>query len=414
MANTFTIGRLSFTSPRALAESAMPSDGKNSLERNISINGTLVANSLADAKNIRDELISLSNSNLIVPFTYEGDSTYGGYCQVDSADVNTQHLFGNGLFKYSLNLRIKGRAGETSFESNLTGGLLTNAHSYSSSNTYGPTHALPVNAYNYAHGEAPTTHSRATNNGTVYLFIDQNLRDAQANWQVAPENYYKGAAQITIDNYVKNGYLTKDNPNAVVLDNGIIQVTSGSVLNESRLNLKFYDNGEFVSEREVSFSMGAGFTEWNTWKSVQILRNDAEEASIRLVTYSEDAGDGKLTLDLTLRRGMHHVSFVATQSGTSSRSAVSRINCKLETANTVATNSVGYTETASDSDGQKFFVKSPQGITASASDRNLHIASAQFKGILGYIYGTDAFDGEDAIFEQYMESTYEQVRLVRS
>ena len=63
MANTFTIGRLSFTSPRALAESSIPSDGKNSLERNISINGTLVANSLADAKNIRDELISLSNSN---------------------------------------------------------------------------------------------------------------------------------------------------------------------------------------------------------------------------------------------------------------------------------------------------------------------------------------------------------------
>lgn len=414
MANTFTIGRLSFTSPRALAESSIPSDGKNSLERNISINGTLVANSLADAKNIRDELISISNSNLIVPFTYEGDSTYGGYCQVDSADVNTQHLFGKGLFKYSLNLRIKGRAGETSFESNLTGSLLTNAHSYSSSNNYGPTHALPVNAYNYAHGEAPTTNSRATNNGTVYLFTDQNLRDAQANWQVAPENYYKGAAQITVDNYVKNGYLTKDNPNAVVLDNGIIQVTSGSVLNESRLNLKFYDNGEFVSEREVSFSMGAGFTEWNTWKSVQILRNDAEEASIRLVTYSEDAGDGKLTLDLTIRRGMHHVAFVATQSGTASRSAVSRINSQLITANTVTTTSTGYFEASADSDGQKFFAMSPQGVTASVSDRNMHISSAQFKGIFGYQTGSDAYNQADAIFEQYMESTYEQVRLVRS
>jgi hypothetical protein len=414
MANTFTIGRLSFTSPRALAESAMPSDGKNSLERNISINGTLVANSLADAKNIRDELISLSNSNLIVPFTYEGDSTYGGYCQVDSADVNTQHLFGKGLFKYSLNLRIKGRAGETSFESNLTGSLLVNAHSYSSSNTYGPTHALPVNAYNYAHGEAPTTHSRATKDGTVYLFTDQSLRNSEANWQVDAANYYKGAAQITIDGYVKNGYLTKDNPTAVVLDNGIVQVTSGSVSNQSRINLKFYDNGEFVSSKEVAFSMGSSFAEWNTWKSVQILRNDAEEASIRLVTYSETAGDGKLTLDLTIRRGMHHVAFVATQSGTANRSAVSRINSQLITANAVTASSVGYTETIVDSDGQKFFAKSPQGVTISATNRNMHISSAQYKGILGYVYGTNVADSEDAIFEQYMESTYEQVRLVRS
>ena len=414
MANTFTIGRLSFTSPRALAESSMPSDGKNSLERNISINGTLVADSLADAKNIRDELISLSNSNLIVPFTYEGDSTYGGYCQVDAADVNTQHLFGKGLFKYSLNLRIKGRAGETSFESNLTGGLLTNAHSYTSSNTYGPLHALPVNAYNYAHSQTPTAYSRSTKDGTVYLFSDQNLRSSEANWQVAPENYYKGGCKITIDNYVKNGYLTKDNPNAVVIDNGLVQVTSGSVTNQSRLNLKFYDNGEFVSAREVSFSMGSSLTEWNKWKSVQILRNDAEEASIRLVTYSETAGDGRLTVDLTIRRGMHHVSFVATQSGTANRSATSRINLRLQDINTVTTNSKGFTENSIDSDGQKFFVKSPQGITASASDRTMHIAAAQFKGILGYIYGSDAFNGEDAIFEQYMESTYEQVRLVRS
>lgn len=414
MANTFTIGRLSFTSPRALAESSMPADGKNSLERNISINGTLVADSLADAKNIRDELISLSNSNLIVPFTYEGDSTYGGYCQVDAADVNTQHLFGKGLFKYSLNLRIKGRAGETSFESNLTGSLLTNAHSYSSSNTYGPVHALPVNAYNYAHSQTPTTHSRATKDGTVYLFTDQNLRSSEANWQVAPENYYKGGCKVTINNYVKNGYLTQDNPNAIVIDNGLVQVTSGSVTNQSRLNLKFYDNGEFVSAREVSFSMGSSLTEWNNWKSVQILRNDAEEASIRLVTYSETAGDGRLTVDLTMRRGMHHVSFVATQSGTANRSATSRINVKLQDINTVSTNSEGFTENSVDSDGQKFFVKSPQGITASASDRTMHIASAQFKGILGYVYGSDAFNGEDAIFEQYMESTYEQVRLVRS
>jgi len=414
MANTITIGRISFTSPRAVAESAMPTDGKNSLERSVSISGILYAETIAEAKYLRDELISLSNGNLVVPFTYEGDSTFKGYCQVESADINTAQLFGKGLFRYSLSLIIKGRTGEITFESNMTGGKLTNAHSHSSSYSYGPVHALPVNGYSYAHSENPTTQTRATNAGTVYLFVDENLRDSSATWFVDPEDYYKGAAQITIDSRVKSGYLTQNSPTSVVLDNGIIKVAAGSVTSESRVNLSFYDNGDFVSDREVSFSMGSGFTEWNVWKTVQILRNDAEEASVRLSTYSESAGDGRLTLDLTVRRGMHHVAFVATQSGTSTRSATSRINCKLETANTVTTSSVGYVEASADSDGQKFVVSSPQGVTASVSDRNMHIASSQFKGLLGYETGSDAFNDADAIFEQYLESVYEQVRLVRS
>lgn len=414
MANTISIGRISFTSPRALAESAMPADGKNSLERNVAINGILHATTIAEAKYLRDELVSLANANIIVPFTYEGDSTFSGYCQVDSADINTAQLFGKGLFRYSLNLLIKGRLGEVSFESQMTGGKLTNAHSHTSTYTYGPAHALPVEAFNYSHSERPTGTVRSTESGSVYVFVDENLRDATANWMVNPDDYYKGAAKITIDTRIKNGYLTQNNPTSVVLDNGIIKVAAGSVASQSRLNLSFYDNGNYVSDREVAFSMGSGFTEWNVWQSVQILRNDAEEASVRLTTYSETAGDGKLTVDLSVRRGMHHISFVATQSGSSSRSATSRINAQLITANTVTTSSVGYSEASADADGQTFIASSPQGVTTSVSDRNMHISSAQFKGLFGYETGSDAFNNGDSLFEQYLESVYEQVRLVRS
>jgi len=414
MANTITIGRISFTSPRSLAESAMPSDGKNSLERNVAINGILHATTIAEAKYLRDELMSLANANIIVPFTYEGDSTFSGYCQVDAADINTAQLFGKGLFRYSLNLIIKGRTGEVNFESQMTGGKLTNAHSHTSTYNYGPVHALPVQAFNYAHSETPTGTLRSTDQGSVYLFHDQNLRSSTANWMVNPVDYYKGAAKISVNSRVKNGYLTQNNPTQVVLDNGIIKVEAGSVASESRINLSFYDTGEFVSTREVAFSMGSGFTEWNVWQSVQILRNDAEEASVRLVTYSETAGDGKLTLDLSVRRGMHHVAFVATQSGSASRAAISRINAKLIDANTVTTTSTGYFEASADSDGQKFFAMSPQGVTTSVNDRNMHISSAQFKGLFGYQTGSDAYNQADAIFEQYLESVYEQVRLVRS
>jgi len=412
MANTFTIGRLSFTSPRTLAEASNPSDGKNSIERSIDINGTLVANTLADAKEIRDELISLSNSNLIVPFTYEGDSTYQGYCQIQNADVNTGTLSGQGLFRYSLSLKVKGRIGETHFESNMTGSMLTNAHSYSSVN--GPMHFTPVNAYNYSHAQAPASHVRATSTGNVYGFYDTNLRSNAATWYVNPSEYYKGAAKVTINNKVKNGYLTISTPQSVVIDNGIVEITSGSTTDQSRFTLKFYDNGEFVSQREIAIASGSSFTEWKVWQTVQILRNDAEEVSVRFVTYSETAGDGRLTVDVTIRRGMHHASFVATQGATHTRSATSRINSKLITANTVTAGTYDITESVADSDGQKFFIFSPQGVTTSATNRNLHITSAQYKFMCGYQIGSNSLNTPASVFDQYMNSVYEKVRLVRS
>lgn len=415
MANTFTIGRLSFTSPEALAEAAMPANGKNSIERSIQIRGTLVANSLAEAKTIRDELISLSNSQLIVPFTYEGDTTYGGYCIVESADVNTKKLTGIGLFRYNLSLLVKGRIGEIQFESNFSGGYLSNSHGLSS--TEGPWHALPVNMHSYTHPEAPTALTRATNQGTVYMFQDADLRDGNANWYVNPSDYYKGAAQITIDGVVRNGYLTSNEAKGVVITNGIIQITSGSTLQESRFNLSFYDNGEFVSEREIAISRGASEDEWNVWQNVQILRNDAEEASVRFSTYSETAGDGKLTVDITIRRGAHHASIIATQGATASRSANSRINLKLIDANAMTENPIvsNYMiEDTADSDGQKFFIGSPMGVTFDETNRLMHITTDKFKSMIGYIYGTDAHNDAASVYEQYMDSVYEQVRLVRS
>lgn len=416
MANTFTVGRLSFTSPEALAEASMPSSGKNSIERTINIRGTLVADSLADAKNIRDELISLSNSQLIVPFSYEGDSTYGGYCIVESADVNTRKLVGRGLFRYNLTLLVKGRSGETQFESNFTGGLLSNAHSITST-TYGAWHALPVNANSYTHPEAPTSVIRSTNQGSVYIFYDQDLRNGNANWYVSPSDYYKGAAQVTVDGVVRNGYLSSNEAKSVVITNGILEITSGATVQESRFTVKFYDNGEFVSQREIAISRGSTETEWNVWENVQILRNDAEEVSVRFSTYSEDAGDGKLTVDVSLRRGAHHASIIATQGATANRSANSRINLKLIDANAMTENPIvsNYmTEDVADSDGQIFFMGSPMGVTFDEANRLMHISSAQFKSMIGYVYGSDTHNLVSSVYEQYLDSVYEQVRLVRS
>ena len=202
MANTITVGRMTFTSPESIDFSSVVTGARNSLDREVSLKGKFVADSVAAAKVLRDELISMGNSSLILPFTYTGDDKFEGYCEIDSASVDSKKL-ATGLFEYSIDLIIKGRVSEMMFESNMSGSLLTNSHSVTTSNTtYAPWHALPTGAYNYNHEKAPTDAIRASENGNVAFFYDPDLRDAAAQWVVNPADYYKGAAKIIIDNTI--------------------------------------------------------------------------------------------------------------------------------------------------------------------------------------------------------------------
>ena len=73
MANTVTIGRLTFTSPSDL------SDSKSGNEHEFSLTGKFVTETLAEVKHLRDELLACANGYYSVPFTWEGDDTVSGY-----------------------------------------------------------------------------------------------------------------------------------------------------------------------------------------------------------------------------------------------------------------------------------------------------------------------------------------------
>ena len=418
MANTVTVGRMTFTSPRSINISSVQDGSRNSVDRTINMSGTFVVDTVDAGKRLRDELISMGNSNLVFPFTWTGDELIECYCKLGSVSVDNERL-ATGLFKYSVILEVKGRTSEMIFESNMTGSLLTNSHSITST-TYAPMHALPVNAYNYYHAEAPVDGIRASSEGNVAIYYDDNLRSSAAQWIVNPADYYKGAARIVIDNTTMTGYLAKNYPTGVTISNGIIRLTSGNQNNESRFTIEFYDNGVWGSSREISFNTGSSKTEWNVWKTVQILRNEPQECVVRFTTYSDSNGDGRLVVDATIKRGAHHISLVANQGPTSDRAANSRINLQVTSNHDTFTDDTGYMiEDTADSDGQKFIVGSPQGYTADVTDGEdlIYISNNQFKTFVGYVYnaGTPAtIDTADAVRNQYLEGIYENVRLVRA
>lgn len=418
MANTITVGRMTFTSPRSVNMSPVPDNSRNSTARQISLSGSFVTETIAAGKVLRDELISMGNSDLIYPFTWTGDELIEGYAKISGVSVDSSRL-ATGLFSYNLTLDVKGRTSEMLFESNFTGSLLTNSHSITST-TYAPWHALPVNAFNYSHDEAPVDEVRATEDGNIAVYYDDNLRSSAAQWTVEPENYYKGACKIIVGNTTMTGYLSKNAPTAVTLSNGIIRITSGSTSNESRFTVEFYDNGTWGSSREISFNSGVSKTEWNLWQTVQILRNEPHECAVRFTTYSDSNGDGRLVVDATVKRGAHHIGFVANQGPTSDRAANSRINLQVTSNHDTFTDDTGYMiEDSADSDGQKLIVGSPQGYTADVTDGEdlIYLSNNQLKAFVGYEYNSvspNTIDAADAVRDQYLEGNYENIRLVRA
>ena len=418
MANTITIGRMTFTSPQSIDFSSVITGARNSLDREVSLTGIFVADTVASAKKLRDELISMGNSSLILPFTYTGDDMFEGYAEISSVSVDGSGL-ATGVFEYKLGLLIKGRVSEMMFESNMSGALLTNSHSVTTgTTTYAPWHAVPTGTYNYNHEKAPTDAIRASENGNIAFFYDPDLRDAAAQWVVDPANYYKGASKIIVDNTIMTGYLSKNNPTGLTLSNGIIRLTSGSNSNQSRFTIQFYDNGSWVSDRTIAITSGSSGTEWKLWQTAQILRNEPHECVVRFTTYSDTNGDGRLIVDATVKRGAHHIGINISQGPTADRAAASRVNVDVVTNGGTFANSTGYMlESAVDSYGQKFLFGSPQGYTADTSNKLIHLTNASFKTFVGYVYNAAnpaSINTADAVRDQYLESMFENVRLVRA
>ena len=117
MANTHqvTIGHLSFTSPGSINYTG------GGTERTYTLSGILAHTTstgldLDEVKYIRDELVSMSNSDYFYPFIYTGDTTIKGYVKVETATIDITRYGGTG-FQYNVALKWLGNPGEIRFES---------------------------------------------------------------------------------------------------------------------------------------------------------------------------------------------------------------------------------------------------------------------------------------------------------
>jgi len=411
MAFTITIGRLTFTSPANL------SDSRSGSTHNISITGTLAPDSLDEAKYIRDELLACANGYYVVPFIWQGDTSITGYVKVLGASVNTTRVQIGG-YQYSIELEFLGNMGEVEFEGQLSGGIIQNDHSITS--TTSQFYAPPVNSYSHDHGSIPGTFARVGEDGTTYIRFGSSLKDYNAKYLCDPEDYYKNACEVYTDGIddvtrLRCGLESPNNsPSSTKIQNGLVQMTFVNNTAQSRFIIKAYDGSDYLSSTEFAVSRGASANEWQGWRSVQILKNDPEICTVRLGSYYEaTTKDKRLTLDVSLRRGARHFSIVATQYSSA------QFNIRPTTTTAYVDNTSYGITSSNDIDGNKILLGSPQNFDVDTTNGGINstASTATLKAFIGYEYNGSSATSEDQatkVRDQYLDNIFEVVRLVKS
>lgn len=424
MAHQVHIGRLDITSPASLDFSG------GGGERQLRIQGKIAETDLATVKYIRDELVSMAQSGVYVPFRYDGDSTFDGYVYLTDSSVDIAR-YSMGGFNYSLDMEYLGKVGEVVKESVLTGKLLDNAHSITS--TSQQFHSPPGNHYNYFHQSNPTDGTRvagdlttttASDTVTMRIKRDSSLRGNNAQFHVDPADFYKGSVRITTDSKVRNGLASPNVSSGAILENGIVKIRVGSNLTQSRIVSYLWDTTSYGSEVEWAVHRGTPSgsnqlsTEFRGWKTIQILRNTPELGIIRLTSHYQASGQDRLTLDISLRRGAHHASLILNQSPISSR-----LNISLsEDPSSDADTATGYIKAgAVDGDGNKWLLGSPSAFTEDLVRGLIYptTGGTQFKAFIGYeLYESDlsvfSHNSGNSVRDQYLDNVSEYCKVVKA
>lgn len=409
-----TIGRLTILSPRSLSLNG----GEGATSRSLSIQGMLYETDIKTIKYLRDELISMAILAVPVPFEYTGDTTLKGYCKLLGSNIDISNYTEAGT-SYSLDIEWLGSPGEVNMESHFSGALIENDHSITS--TTNQMHSPPRQHYNYYHTSTITNTEREIYGGeTAYIKTASDLRDSNATWNVDPENYYEGSVEIYIKDYhdvsrLRVGRHSDNKPTDAIIQNGLMKlVVLGDNTSQCRFTTYIYDpdQNDYTSAKTWAISATSSETEWQSWQSIQILKNEPQIATIRLTThYNSDTRDGRLVFDVTLKRGARSIEFVASQ-WTSQQ-----LNIK-STSVLAGTNDTGYViASSSDNQDNKYIIGSPSTYTADTTNLGIEVSgTTAVKGFIGAEVGTSASGANtaDSIRDQYLDSIFETVRIVRS
>lgn len=353
---------------------------------------------LAQLQRRVDDFVALSGQ--LLPLTFSQKPYLNGYYWVDEASARYEEWQPEAvaIMPWKLQLTRAGYHEDLDLESRLSGPT-TRANDHAA--TGERWHAPPLAHTAYSAGSTvPSVVTRTTTDGalTVYRNVSTGVHP---RWAVAPASY--GGARCRYIDSAGHERMAVRAPLPATgwqMHNGLVRASVGA---GGTLDIAAWTGGAWQSKLyDVWFnSESMGPPHFTT-----LLRNDYEAVSLRL---TRSLAPGRITVDLTLRRGSRFVElYVQHQYGANLRIVRNTVEA--------ATTQTGYiVATAADGAGNKFVLGSSRSFVANNIDGGItRVAESTLDAFIGVeVAAAPAGDQAADLFAQYLGVPSEVVRGVR-
>jgi hypothetical protein len=337
---------------------------------------------------------------LTVPVTFTDKPELNGFYGVSSASSKLV-VKQNGLHQtadWSLSLDLVGSDRDVEVESRVP----AIARSTTVPSPPAPVfwHAPAAGATSYFTGPTvPAVLTRQSADGPlpVYVGIPAGV---SPRWTVPVEEYLEGSARLLFDGIRQVGDLTP--PLAVwQVDNGLVRLLSGP---SGSFTVSCWRTGGWRSPKTYAPTVnGVALT---GQPELTVLRNLPEEVAVRL---SYPTSPGRVTVDLSLRRGARFVT------GVIKRHSAATLGVVRTAAEAATAQTGGLKATAADADGNRFVLGSAAAVTTALTTAAISKASVlQLDFFLGHEVTASPQDGDTFadLWAQYRGSSGERARIV--
>lgn len=387
---TVTIGRLTLRENFTVSDKVNANTGVRSL----SITGEESSPplTLTELLQRREDLSGLMDRLVPVRFTWKSD--FNGWYIVTDLQADATN-WNNEVTKFGWTLTLDRVGAENAID------LESRAASVVRQNNFALTgerwHAPAGGATGYFTGTAQPsgTVSRASADGgsmTVYRGVPASV---SPRWFTTLANYGLGRARVLVggtERLAEDVVISASAANWEV-QNGLVKVVPGA---SATLQVSAWDGSAWdrIDWNASSTSASAGAI--TTWDAASILKNEYELVTLRLM---KDRAPGRVTLDLTLRRGARFVETYL-QADTSTTLAWFRAGAEAGTAS-----GAYQSATANDAGGNRYFIVSAKTATAFVNG-GLSVSAARVMdaGIGAVVNGASATAGDVAtvLRDQYI------------
>lgn len=348
----------------------------------------------------REDLLGMVDQ--FVPATFSSKARLNGFYRVAGAKAEYAHYQDANVLTldWTVDLERVGTEFEVDHESRLSGPLTRNtSHAATGERWLAP----PLGHYGFwSSSTSPSSVSRTGADGAILVW--RGVPAVNPRWGTTPAGALAGRVRfLDANGSERSGVNFTPAPTGWELQNGLVRVTVDS---PGVLNISAYTGGAWRSKLwTLSDGSALGLP-----TSTTLLRNNLENVVLRLLWASTSA-PGRLTADITLRRGSRFAELYLRRSAAATLS-VTRSAVEAATAGT------GYVRaTANDADGNRYVLGSALAFTNDLVNGGLSKAATAsldvFVGVAAAGSGAVSGDQPDHLRDQYLGSPNELVTPVR-